>query len=1217
MKDEDKARKQLIDELAALRRRVAGLENDLADRRAVEESLRETSETLQAIIVASPVAIIAVDRDGKVITWSPAAERIFGWSEPDVIGRFNPVVPEPKLDEFRTDFRRVLGGEEYSRELRRQKQDGSLIDVSISTAPLRNAEGEITGAVAIMDDITERRRMQAVLRDSEARYRRIVDTANEGIWSVDGDFITTFVNRRMARMLGYDEAEMIGQPVRWFMFQEDLDHLHQKMGERRTGISDRYERRYRHKDGRAVWVILSVTPLFDDKNGTFEGSFAMATDITERKQAEVALRQSQRQLANIIDFLPDATFVIDKQGRVISWNRAIEDMTGISSAEMVGKDNFEYALPFYGQRIPVLADLVRDPQTVIEKRYSSFQMERDILKGELVVPCLKGKERILSSRAAPIYDNLGEIVGVIESVRDITEQKLMEEALLFEHQKLAAILDGSPISSFVIDREHRVTAWNKVNEFFTGIPKEEVLWKPLDLSPLFKDKTPPSLAVLVLELSDEEIIRRYAHQGLWRSKIHPEAFESTGSIWIKGKEHIMAIQATRLRDAAGNVVGAIQCAEDITEQKRAEEALQESEELYRTALESSYDGVAMIQDGRYIYFNQKLLDTLGWKREQMIGKPIGLRMHPDDRATVLGYYDNYLKGLPIPDHFEVRVVRPDGAIVYADVSAVEVTYQGKETLLAYFRNITDRKHMEDALRQSEQKYRDVFNATSDALFVHDEKGNILDVNERMCAMFQCDRHKALTISLNDISLGVSPYSETEGLQKVRQAIEEGPQVFEWQTRRISGEVFWSEVALRAYGTGGETRVVASVRDINERKRAEEERLQLEQRLRQAEKAESLSRMAGAIAHHFNSLLGAAMGRLELALRDLPPAPKPRNHLTEAMKASQQAADISRLMLTYLGHTVAKKGPCNLVQAVRETLLGLTPSLPQGVKVKTELPPEAVAIEGDKVHVEQALTNLILNAAEAIGDDEGEITLAVAMVAADKLREFHLLPSGWEATEDGYAAISIADTGSGLDPDTMARIFDPFFSTKFTGRGLGLAVVLGIVRAHGGALAVESQPGVGSVFRVFLPLLPRQTSLPDQEPTVGSEAFRDGGLVLVVDDEPVVRTMSEEMLKSFGYEVIVARDGLEALEKFRERRDDIRLVLLDQSLPGMSGWETLAALRALRSDLRVVLTSGYDEAQVMRGDHPEQPQVFLRKPYYMKDLEAALDAARKHGIRPSL
>ena len=649
---------------------------DITERKLTEESLRETSETLQAIIVASPVAIMATDREGKVIKWSPAAERTFGWSEQDVIGRFDPVVPEDALDEFRADFRRVLGGEEYSREVRRQKKDGCLIDVSISTAPLRNAEGEITGAVAIMNDITERKRMEEVLRDSEAKYRRIVDTANEGIWSVDENFKTTFVNRRMARMLGYDEPEMIGRPVRWFMFEEDLDHLREKMRDRRTGISDRYERRYRHKDGRSVWVILSVTPLVDDKDGSFKGSFAMATDITERK------------------------------------------------------------------------------------------------------------------------------------------------------------------------------------------------------------------------------------------------------------------------------------------------------------------------------------------------------------------------------------------------------------------------------------------------------------------------------------------------------------------------------------------------------RVEEERLQLEQRLHQAEKAESLGRMAGAIAHHFNSLLGAVMGRLELALGDLPQAPRPRKHLAEAMNASQRAADISRLMLTYLGHTVERKEPCNLVQAVREALLLLRPSLPQNVNVKMELPPEAVMIEGDKVHVEQALTNLSLNAAEAIGDDDGQIKVALEVVTAEKLREFRLFPSGWEPTEIGYASIAIADTGSGFDPDTMERIFDPFFSTKFAGRGLGLAVVLGIVRAHGGALAVESQAGLGSIFRVFFPLLARQTLHPGQEPKVDIEPFREGGLVLVVDDEPMVRDMSEAMLKSFGYEVIVASDGLEALKKFRERQDEVRLVLLDQSLPGMKGCETLAALRALQSDLRVVLTSGYDEEQVMRGDRPEQPQVFLRKPYYMKDLEAALDAALK-------
>ena len=237
-------------------------------------------------------------------------------------------------------------------------------------------------------------------------------------------------------------------------------------------------------------------------------------------------------------------------------------------------------------------------------------------------------------------------------------------------------------------------------------------------------------------------------------------------------------------------------------------------------------------------------------------------------------------------------------------------------------------------------------------------------------------------------------------------------------------------------------------------------------------------------------------------------------------------------------------------------------------------------------------------------------MAIQVMTAEKLREFRLFPSGWEPVENSYVSVSISDTGSGIDPATMERIFDPFFSTKFTGRGLGLPVVLGIVRAHGGALAVESKSGEGSIFRVFFPLMAQQTMQPGQEPTVDFEPFKERRLVLVVEDEPVVRDMAEFILKEFGYEVIVAGDGLEALEKFRERQDEVHLVLLDQSIPGMNGWETLAALRALRSDLRAILASGYDEEQVMRGDHPEQPQAFLHKPYDLKDLEAALSAALK-------
>jgi len=295
-------------------------------------------------------------------------------------------------------------------------------------------------------------------------------------------------------------------------------------------------------------------------------------------------------------------------------------------------------------------------------------------------------------------------------------------------------------------------------------------------------------------------------------------------------------------------------------------------------------------------------------------------------------------------------------------------------------------------------------------------------------------------------------------------------------------------------------VAVTVVDITERKRAEEERLQLEQRLHEAEKAESLGRMAGAVAHHFNNLLGAVMGRLELALGDLPQAPRLLKHLTEAMKASQRAADISRLMLTYLGQTVQMKKPCDIVETTRKALGELGPSLLKRVQVTAELPSGAIMIQGDEAHLEQALVNLLLNAGESIGDGDGQITVAVHILTAEKVREFRLFPSDWEPTENSYVAISISDTGAGFDPATMERIFDPFYSTKFPGRGLGLAVVLGIVRAHAGVLTVESQVGQGSIFRLFFPLkdLKAALGMPQKPLPAASRAASQAEQVLPIE-----------------------------------------------------------------------------------------------------------------------
>jgi CheY-like chemotaxis protein len=372
-------------------------------------------------------------------------------------------------------------------------------------------------------------------------------------------------------------------------------------------------------------------------------------------------------------------------------------------------------------------------------------------------------------------------------------------------------------------------------------------------------------------------------------------------------------------------------------------------------------------------------------------------------------------------------------------------------------------------------------------------------------------------------------------------------------------------------------------------------------------------MAGSIAHHFNNKLAAVMGNLELALDDLPQESGTRASIVESMKASRMAAEVSRMMLTYLGQTTGRKEPLDLVETIRETLLILGASISQHVHLKTDFQPRRPIILGDNLHIKQILTNLVSNAAEAIDQNEADITVAIQVTAAAEIQGLRFFPLEWEPKAEQYVCLSVTDIGCGMDVAAQEKVFDPFFSTKSTGRGLGLSVLLGLVGTHDGAVTVMSSPGRGAMFRVFFPLHTLEAVPLLQEEPLASRLVEEGGLALVVDDDPMVRNMVQIMLRRMAYEVIAAGDGYEAVEMFRARKDEINFVLLDLSMPGMDGWETLAQLRSLRPDIPVVLVSGYDEAQLMQGDHPHRPQAFMHKPYLKSDLAAAIDTALKKAV----
>lgn len=322
---------------------------------------------------------------------------------------------------------------------------------------------------------------------------------------------------------------------------------------------------------------------------------------------------------------------------------------------------------------------------------------------------------------------------------------------------------------------------------------------------------------------------------------------------------------------------------------------------------------------------------------------------------------------------------------------------------------------------------------------------------------------------------------------------------------------------------------------------------------------------------------------------------------EALMASHKAADISKMMLTYLGLSSGKQEVQDLSETCHKGLLMVQSTIPKNISVKTEIKLPGPTVNANTSQLLQMIVNLITNAWESITDRQGNILVSVKTVSAADIPILNRFPIGWQPNDECYASIEIADTGIGIPQDNIKKIFDPFFTTKFTGRGLGLSVVLGILRTHGGGITVENRINGGCVLQIYLPSVSKTVHVVADKITRNSE-LQEGGVVLLIDDQTEVRNMAKVMLSRQGYAVLEASNGTAALEIFQQNQDKIRLVITDLTMPGLNGWETLAALRKISHDIPVILSSGYDESYVMAESEQDQlPNAFLGKPYHFKDL----------------
>ena len=407
-----------------------------------------------------------------------------------------------------------------------------------------------------------------------------------------------------------------------------------------------------------------------------------------------------------------------------------------------------------------------------------------------------------------------------------------------------------------------------------------------------------------------------------------------------------------------------------------------------------------------------------------------------------------------------------------------------------------------------------------------------------------------------------------------------------------------------FGPGGRPDgAVAAFMDITDLKRAAEEKQNLERQILQAQKLESLGVLAGGIAHDFNNLLTMVLGNANLARGSLQAGSPAAAHLAEIEKASRRAAELCRQMLAYSGKGRFVIERLHLSEVVEDMAHMLEISVSKKAVLKYEFARDLPAVEADPTQLRQVIMNLIINASEAIGDRSGYIRVSTGQ--ADLRREdlAGTLP-GEEAREGTYVYLEVEDTGCGMNAETLGRIFEPFYSTKYRGRGLGLSAVLGIVRAHSGVMRVRSEEGRGTTFRILFPAV--EGSAPAvPESAAGGEAWRGHGCALLADDEEGIRLVGRRILEQLGFKVITASNGREAVDRFRQHARELNCVLLDLTMPELDGMEVLGRIRAIRPDVPVLLTSGYDEKDVQRRHGPAPFSGFIQKPFEMNVLRSKI------------